>query len=271
MKNSKTLSLFLSILIGLLQFVFITNVSSRDGFPGIVYSGSITVTNVDPNDTFVACGITLGNTYTSDFENYLSTNGYTTNQFIQLVNNSLNTSTAKNLINGYPAYLTSIGSYDSNCLSMTTSGTTATITTIPMGETLIIVPNATTNNYTAMMAEIGVDDYGMPIDATIVANIITPLNDTGFLNISDVKSGDSFVAYKILNTYYDSSSNTVSYDFTSEFKTFLNNSNDYQNLSVNDYLALTSGDILSGSTQTTSTLDVLASAYTNYIKENSIN
>lgn len=74
------------------------------------------------------------------------------------------------------------------------------------------------------------------------------------LNVSGVSSGDTFVAYKILNVKNDYSSNTMNYDFTTDFKSFLASSTAYKNLSISDYMELTSGDITSGSTITSSTL-----------------
>lgn len=90
------------------------------------------------------------------------------------------------------------------------------------------------------------------------------------LNISGVNSDDKFMAYKVLNVIYDPSSNTISYDFTTDFKSFLASSTAYSNLSISDYMELTSGDITSGSTITSSTLDKLASLYATYIKNNSV-
>lgn len=90
------------------------------------------------------------------------------------------------------------------------------------------------------------------------------------LNVSGVSSGDTFVAYKILNVKNDYSSNTMNYDFTTDFKSFLASSTAYKNLSISDYMELTSGDITSGSTITSSTLDKLASLYATYIKNNSV-
>ena len=90
------------------------------------------------------------------------------------------------------------------------------------------------------------------------------------LNITNVSSNDKFIAYKILDDFYDSTSNTISYEFTDDFKSFLTSSTAYKNLSISDYMELTSGDITSGSTITSSTLDKLASLYASYIKTKSV-
>lgn len=90
------------------------------------------------------------------------------------------------------------------------------------------------------------------------------------LNILEVNSNDTFTAYKILDVMYDRSSNTISYEFTADFKSFLTSSTAYNNLSISDYMKLTSGDITSGSTITSSTLDKVVSLYASYIKTKSV-
>lgn len=90
------------------------------------------------------------------------------------------------------------------------------------------------------------------------------------LNITNVSSNDEFIAYKILDVLYDATSNTMSYDFTDDFKSFLTSSTAYSNLSISDYMKLTSGDITSGSTITSSTLDKVVSLYASYIKTKSV-
>lgn len=92
------------------------------------------------------------------------------------------------------------------------------------------------------------------------------VNNTANLVINNVSVSDSFTAYKILDVYYDTGSNVLTYEFTDDFKNFLTQSDVYKELTITDYYNLTSGDILSGSTQTTSTLDKLTSAYAKYIK-----
>ena len=96
------------------------------------------------------------------------------------------------------------------------------------------------------------------------------VTNQGTITISNVDTGDSLSAYKVLDVYYNQTSNVVSYDFTTSFKSFLAQSSTYSSLSVQDYMALTSGNVESGSTRTESTLDTLASAYAGYIKANSV-
>ena len=93
--------------------------------------------------------------------------------------------------------------------------------------------------------------------------------NTGTITVSNVSSTDKLVAYKVLDVYYNSTSNVFTYEFTTSFKAFLASSTTYKNLTVEQYYALTSGDITSGSTRTQSTLDKLVSAYAAYVKTHS--
>ena len=91
------------------------------------------------------------------------------------------------------------------------------------------------------------------------------VKNTATLTINKVSSSDSFIAYKIIDVFYNTKTNVVTYEFTSDFKTFLAQSDVYKSLTLTDYYNLTSGDITSGSTQTSSTLDKLVSSYASYI------
>ena len=90
------------------------------------------------------------------------------------------------------------------------------------------------------------------------------VTDKATLTINKVSSSDSFFAYKIIDVFYNTTTNVVTYEFTAEFKQFLTQSDIYNSLTITDYYNLTSGDITSGSTQTSSTLDKLVSKYASY-------
>lgn len=96
------------------------------------------------------------------------------------------------------------------------------------------------------------------------------VTNTSTLTVSGVQSSDTFKAYKILDVFYNSTNNTITYEFTSTFKTFLASTDDYKTLTVSGYQALTSGSTTNGSTTTNSTLDTLVSLYASYIKTNSV-
>lgn len=97
------------------------------------------------------------------------------------------------------------------------------------------------------------------------------VEDKATLTINKVSSSDSFYAYKIIDVFYNKTTNVVTYEFTSSFKTFLTQSDVYKSLTISDYYNLTSGNITSGSTQTTSTLDKLVSSYATYMYSHSVN
>ena len=90
------------------------------------------------------------------------------------------------------------------------------------------------------------------------------VTDKATLTINKVSNSDSFFAYKIIDVFYNTTTNVVTYEFTAEFKQFLTQSDIYNSLTITDYYNLTSGDITSGSTQTSSTLDKLVSKYASY-------
>ncbi len=104
---------------------------------------------------------------------------------------------------------------------------------------------------------------------TVDTNSYIVTNDAALM-VTNAPASDTLVAYKILDTFYNASTNVITYEFTSDFKAFLASSSTYKTLTVDEYYKLTSGDITSGSTRTSSTLDKLASAYAGYIKANSV-
>ena len=94
------------------------------------------------------------------------------------------------------------------------------------------------------------------------------VTDKATLTINKVSNSDSFYAYKIIDVFYNTKTNVVTYEFTTHFKQFLAQSDVYKSLTLTDYYNLTSGDITSGSTQTSSTLDKLVSKYASYPQNN---
>ncbi len=98
-----------------------------------------------------------------------------------------------------------------------------------------------------------------------ISKIIT---EKANLTVSDIDAGDQLSAYKILDAFYNINTNVISYEFTNDFKAYLNSINN--NLSIEDYFNLTSGDIESGEITTSSNLDTLASGYASYIKSHNV-
>ena len=109
----------------------------------------------------------------------------------------------------------------------------------------------------------------LPTKGTVDTNSYIVADDAALM-VTNAPVSDTLAAYKILDTFYNASTNVITYEFTSNFKAFLASSSTYKNLTVDEYYNLTSGDITSGSTRTSSTLDRLASAYASYVKTNSV-
>lgn len=94
------------------------------------------------------------------------------------------------------------------------------------------------------------------------------VTNKGTLKVTNLADeNDRLTAYKILDTLYNEDKESISYEFTSDFKRFLSGSDKYKNLTVDEYTKLTNGDITSSSTKTTSTLDTLVSSYASFIRD----
>ena len=89
------------------------------------------------------------------------------------------------------------------------------------------------------------------------------ITDTAKLTVYDVWDGEAFSAYKILDAFYNSSTNVVSYEFTFDFQSFLmsEEGKDYSDLTVDDWYHYKDNS---------SDFNHLINAYTSYIKKNFI-
>ncbi len=137
------------------------------------------------------------------------------------------------------------------------------------------------NNLKKMLVMVMVALFGMTFSVqaeTITVDNTRPgTTDTGSyyvtnkasLVVSGVTTGDSLSAYKILDTFYNDTTKIVTYEFTTDFKSFLSQSDTYKDLTVEQYTQYTGGSLTSGSTNVQSELDALASAYAGYIKTHS--
>ena len=96
------------------------------------------------------------------------------------------------------------------------------------------------------------------------------VTNTSTFTVSGVQSTDTFKAYKVLDAFYNGSTNTFTYEFTSDFASFLADSTTYRTLTVSQYQSLTSGDVTNGSVSSNSTLDTLVSQYASYIKDEAV-
>ena len=138
-------------------------------------------------------------------------------------------------------------------------------------ESVTIVTEANSNKV------IGIEGQG----GATQGGYITVFGVNSTANNGVIVEADTFKAYKVLDVLYNSTTNEISYAFTTTFQTFLNSTNgtvnDYSNLTVNGYLALTSDVncvqydqnnqcvVYSDYTNTTSTLNALVSVYATYI------
>ena len=102
-------------------------------------------------------------------------------------------------------------------------------------------------------------------------NLVT---NTATLTVSNVYKDDKFLAYKIIDVFYNEITNEMTYDFTSEFRFFLDQDENYdKEFTVENYFELTSDTVNGGASSsvvTSSTLNVLVSKYEIYVWSNSI-
>lgn len=132
---------------------------------------------------------------------------------------------------------------------------------------------------TAMFVLFSVTDVqAISVDDTKCYDYGCLINDTTTIKIS--KNHEKFVgsAYKIIDAYYNSTTNEMNYKFTDSFQAFLNSEDDYRNFSIDDYMSLTSDESDNvweinhhlAPVFTASTLNVLVSKYANYVKVNGV-
>ncbi len=104
------------------------------------------------------------------------------------------------------------------------------------------------------------------------------VTNQGTLTVTDQKQNignvDQLQVYKIIDTYYNRSSDTIVYQFTSDFKTFLDSSGSWKQLTESEYLGYSQSSGTSGSSninpfQSSSNFAKLMSAYAGYIRTNS--
>ena len=135
--------------------------------------------------------------------------------------------------------------------------------------TILIIPFSFLLNVKAEGVTVTVDDSS-PLESDSNFKRVT---NTAELYISRGESENEFVAYKILDIYYNQNSNEMTYDFTSNFQSFINQleeDDDFYNLSASSYQELTSDNTHDTTIHTASTLNKLVSKYATYVKKNSI-
>ena len=101
------------------------------------------------------------------------------------------------------------------------------MTSVALILTMLLLPFSNLLNVEAEETIINVDDNKKVVDTT---GLIVKVSDD---------NTDIFKAYKVLDAYYDSSTNVMSYNFTPEFSNFLKSSGDSKlsSLTIDDYIA----------------------------------
>lgn len=94
--------------------------------------------------------------------------------------------------------------------------------------------------------------------------------NSNVISVNNGASTDTFSICKIIDVKYDSSSNVISYDFTSTFDAFKASQagQSYSTLTEEQYQAYSGSSITSGALTGNTDLDNLAAAYANYLRSN---
>ena len=134
--------------------------------------------------------------------------------------------------------------------------------------TMLLLPFSNLLNVKAEAVTITMDDTKM-LESDNNFKYVT--NKAKLTILGDNKT-DTFIAYKILDVYYNETTNEMAYDFTTDFKTFITvlpEGDDFKNLDISGYQKLTSDsdDESHFETKTTSTLNKLVSKYATYLKK----
>ena len=136
--------------------------------------------------------------------------------------------------------------------------------------TMLIIPFTGLLSVKAVAVDIATDDT-KTLEGNTAFKYVT---NTTELFLRYVDESDTFSAYKVLDIYYNKNTNELSYGFTQNFQTFLNqldSSDEFANYTVEKYQQLTSDDPDAvGDIVTTSTLNKLVSKYATYTKKNNI-
>ncbi len=95
--------------------------------------------------------------------------------------------------------------------------------------------------------------------------VVETISGYNTISVSNVEATDSFIACKIVDVKYDSTTNAVDYDFTDQFKSFQQGNQTYGGLTISDYMSTYSGSAEGALTGNTN-LDALAAAYTAWLR-----
>ena len=141
------------------------------------------------------------------------------------------------------------------------------LTSVALILTMLLLPFSSLLNVKAEETTINVDENISKSDTEKDSKKVI---NTANLYLSDIADEDTFSAYKILDTYYDKNTNEISYKFTDDFQNFINqltSSDDFSNLTVENYQELSSDESTDTIYTTKSTLNKLVSKYATYIRK----
>ena len=143
------------------------------------------------------------------------------------------------------------------------------LTSVALILTIFLLPFSNLLNVKAEVVTITTDDT-KPLASD---NNFKYVTNKAKLTISGDNETDTFIAYKILDVYYNETTNEMTYDFTTDFKTFIDqlpSDDSFKDLDISGYQKLT-GDNSDGSAgrgiTTPSTLNKLVSKYATYLKK----
>ena len=128
---------------------------------------------------------------------------------------------------------------------------------------LLLLPFGVLLNVKATAITFNLDDNTTNGQGKKVLNQVTNGVKVNYINNNDV-----LAMYKLLDVYYDTTSNQVSYGFTSSFGTYANAQN--PTLTVNDYLGKSTESSKGNDYRDDSQFNALVSSYAMYVRANNV-
>ncbi len=128
--------------------------------------------------------------------------------------------------------------------------------------TLLLIPFS-------YLLSVKAEPLNITVDADKKVNVTSTITVKTSPSITSL-NGDTLVAYKVLNAYYDAASNQLTYDFTDNFKNFktsayaTNGGKDFSTLTVDEYVRYGAEDV------NTSDFELLVAQFAKYVKANTI-
>lgn len=128
--------------------------------------------------------------------------------------------------------------------------------------TLLLIPFS-------YLLSVKAEPLNITVDADKKVNVTSTITVNTSPSITSL-TGDTLVAYKVLDAYYDAASNQLTYDFTDNFKNFktsdyaTNGGRDFSTLAVDEYVSYGAEDA------NTTEFELLVAQFAKYVKANTI-